>query len=80
MVSDGAKFFDKWWMAVFPGFAILMVVMAANFLGDTLRDGLDPKTGRGARMSREPLLDVGASRSASVRTTARAFTSPATCR
>ena len=46
MVSDGAKYFDKWWMAVFPGLAILMVVMAANFLGDTLRDGLDPKTGR----------------------------------
>ena len=46
MVADGAKYFDKWWMGVFPGLAILLVVMAANFLGDTLRDGLDPKTGR----------------------------------
>ena len=46
MVSEGAKYFDKWWMGVFPGLAILLVVMAANFLGDSLRDSLDPKTGR----------------------------------
>lgn len=44
MVSEGAKFFDKWWMSVFPGLAILLVVLSANFLGDTLRDALDPKT------------------------------------
>ncbi len=43
MVSEGAKYFDLWWMSVFPGLAILLVVLAANFLGDTLRDALDPR-------------------------------------
>jgi peptide/nickel transport system permease protein len=33
-------------MSVFPGLAILTVVLAANFLGDTLRDAFDPKTAK----------------------------------
>ena len=49
MVSEGAKYFDLWWMSVFPGLAILLVVLAANFLGDTLRDVLDPRAARGFR-------------------------------
>jgi len=49
MVSEGAKSFDKWWMSLFPGLAILLVVLAANFLGDTLRDALDPKSARAFR-------------------------------
>lgn len=32
-----------WWMAIFPGLAILITVMAFNMLGDGLRDALDPK-------------------------------------
>jgi peptide/nickel transport system permease protein len=44
MVSEGSKYFDLWWMSVFPGAAILLVVLAANFLGDTLRDALDPRS------------------------------------
>ena len=43
--------FDSWWMGVFPGLAILTVVMAFNFLGDALRDALDPRT-RGRRSGR----------------------------
>ncbi|MEM0934591.1 MAG: ABC transporter permease [Pseudomonadota bacterium] len=46
MVSEGAKYFDLWWMSVFPGLAILGVVLGANFLGDTLRDALDPLAAR----------------------------------
>jgi len=49
MVSEGAKYFDKWWMSLFPGLAILLVVLAANFLGDTLRDALDPKSSKDFR-------------------------------
>jgi peptide/nickel transport system permease protein len=49
MVSDGARNFDRWWLGVFPGLAILTVVMAFNFLGDTLRDALDPRTARALR-------------------------------
>ena len=42
MVADGVKFmpFD-WWMSVFPGLAILILVLALNLLGDGLRDMLD---------------------------------------
>ena len=32
-----------WWLAVFPGLAISVVVFAINFLGDALRDTLDPR-------------------------------------
>ncbi|XUL92986.1 ABC transporter permease [Streptomyces galilaeus] len=46
MVADGTQQFDKWWIGVFPGLAILTVVLAFNFLGDTLRDALDPGTAR----------------------------------
>ena len=33
---------DAWWLGVFPGLAILTVVLAFNFLGDAMRDVLDP--------------------------------------
>jgi peptide/nickel transport system permease protein len=46
MVADGARNFDRWWIGVFPGLAILSVVMAFNFLGDSLRDALDPRATR----------------------------------
>ena len=32
-----------WWMAVVPGAAIVVTVLAFNLLGDGLRDVLDPK-------------------------------------
>jgi peptide/nickel transport system permease protein len=44
MVSDAVLNFSAWWLGVFPGLAIVTVVMAFNFLGDTLRDALDPRT------------------------------------
>ncbi len=44
MVSDGRELIiSSWWVSLFPGLAILMVVMATNLLGDWLRDKLDPK-------------------------------------
>jgi peptide/nickel transport system permease protein len=48
MVSTGAQHFESWWMGVFPGLAIVSVVLAFNFLGDSLRDAFDPQsvTGR----------------------------------
>lgn len=43
MVSEGrAVLIDAWWLALFPGLAITLVVMAMNALGDWLRDALDP--------------------------------------
>ncbi|HSM58220.1 MAG TPA: ABC transporter permease [Candidatus Sulfomarinibacteraceae bacterium] len=44
MVSIGIQFFDQWWMWLFPGLAIASLVMAFNFIGDGLRDILDPRT------------------------------------
>lgn len=34
---------DSWWMATFPGLAIMIVVLALNLFGDGLRDILDPR-------------------------------------
>ncbi|WP_090481897.1 ABC transporter permease [Nakamurella panacisegetis] len=49
MVAAGAQNFDKWWIGLFPGLAILTVVLAFNFIGDSLRDALDPRTAKALR-------------------------------
>ncbi len=47
MVSEGRdQIFEIWWLALFPGLAITIVVMSMNFFGDWLRDYLDPKLRR----------------------------------
>jgi peptide/nickel transport system permease protein len=46
MVSEGVQNFNSWWIGLFPGLAILTVVLAFNFVGDALRDMLDPRTAR----------------------------------
>ncbi len=43
-VSSGVQYFSSWWIAVFPGLAIFSVVLAFNFLGDAMRDILDPRS------------------------------------
>ncbi len=43
-VNDGRHYInDAWWISFFPGVAILLVVMACNFLGDWMRDRFDPR-------------------------------------
>ncbi len=50
MVSDGRDYLmDAWWVATFPGFAIVLAVLAFNLVGDGLRDALDPRQSEGAR-------------------------------
>ncbi len=45
MISQGQAYaFQSPWMIVAPGVAILIVVLAFNFLGDGLRDAIDPHT------------------------------------
>jgi peptide/nickel transport system permease protein len=46
MVSEGRELIEQWWVAAFPGFAILTVVLGFNFLGDGIRDWLDPRSRR----------------------------------
>ncbi|GAB3463924.1 ABC transporter permease [Kineococcus endophyticus] len=44
MLSEGRGYIDlAWWIAVFPGLAIVLLVLAFNLLGDGLRDVLDPQ-------------------------------------
>jgi peptide/nickel transport system permease protein len=44
MVAEGKEvIIDVWWLSLFPGLAITIVVLAFNFIGDWLRDTLDPK-------------------------------------
>jgi peptide/nickel transport system permease protein len=44
MIFDSQGFVTMaWWMAVFPGAAIFVIVLAFNLIGDGLRDVLDPK-------------------------------------
>jgi peptide/nickel transport system permease protein len=45
MVSSGVDVMDQWWVATFPGLAILSLVFAFNLLGDSIRDALDPWVG-----------------------------------
>jgi peptide/nickel transport system permease protein len=47
MVSDGIAYFDQWWMSAFPGLAIFSAVVAFNFIGDSVRDALDPRLRNG---------------------------------
>jgi ABC-type microcin C transport system permease subunit YejE len=44
--AAGTQSFDQWWVSAFPGLAILTLVMAFNFIGDGVRDALDPRLRR----------------------------------
>jgi peptide/nickel transport system permease protein len=44
MITDGSRFFYQWWIAAGPGIPIYSVAPTANFVGDGIRDGLDPRT------------------------------------
>ncbi|MDR7426302.1 MAG: ABC transporter permease [Armatimonadota bacterium] len=47
MVAEGRGFIGQaWWVSTFPGLAIMTTVLGFNFLGDGLRDMLDPRTAR----------------------------------
>ncbi len=44
MIAEGRDYITSaWWVSLFPGLAILLVVLAFNLFGDWLRDTLDPK-------------------------------------
>jgi peptide/nickel transport system permease protein len=44
MVADGRELIvTAWWIAMFPGLAIMLTVLSMNLVGDWLRDHLDPK-------------------------------------
>jgi peptide/nickel transport system permease protein len=44
MVSDGRNYLDTaWWISLFPGICIALVVLSGNFIGDWMRDKMDPR-------------------------------------
>jgi peptide/nickel transport system permease protein len=44
ILADGRDFLRRaWWIATFPGVAIMVTVLGFNFMGDGLRDALDPR-------------------------------------
>ena len=53
LVSEGRSYLrTAWWLATFPGLAIMITAMGFNFLGDGVRDFFDPKRARKHRKSR----------------------------
>jgi peptide/nickel transport system permease protein len=51
MLADGREDMrDAWWIATFPGLAIMLVVLGFNFFGDALRNALDPKMYKAKRI------------------------------
>lgn len=48
MLDEGRNYITTgWWLALFPGVAILLLVLGINLVGDWLRDVLDPRVERG---------------------------------
>src|SRR5919108_315515 len=48
MLDEGRNYITTgWWLALFPGLAILLLVLGINLVGDWLRDVLDPRLERG---------------------------------
>ena len=43
MVAEGRELIQQWWISTFPGLAIFSVAIACNFIGDGLRDAIDPR-------------------------------------
>jgi ABC-type dipeptide/oligopeptide/nickel transport system permease subunit len=44
ILSDARLYIDfAWWLAFFPGLAILITIMSYNFVGEALRDAVDPR-------------------------------------
>jgi peptide/nickel transport system permease protein len=46
LVADAQSNPDQWWLTIFPGLTIVLIVLCVNFVGDGLRDALDPQQRR----------------------------------
>ena len=44
MVASGSTDLSRWWISIFPGLAILTIVLAFNLIGDAVRDWFDPRS------------------------------------
>jgi peptide/nickel transport system permease protein len=48
-IGNDFLFSGEWWITVFPGTALVLLVLSVNLLGDWLRDALNPRLRQGAR-------------------------------
>jgi len=47
LISSGVETMEEYpWLLIFPGLALTLSLFALNFLGDGLRDALDPRTAK----------------------------------
>jgi ABC-type dipeptide/oligopeptide/nickel transport system permease subunit len=46
LVANGQNYPNEWWLTIFPGLLIVLIVLCVNFVGDGLRDALDPQQRR----------------------------------
>jgi peptide/nickel transport system permease protein len=46
LIASGQNNPQKWWLTLFPGLTIVAIVLCINFIGDGLRDALDPQQRR----------------------------------
>jgi ABC-type dipeptide/oligopeptide/nickel transport system permease subunit len=46
LVAGGQQYPQKWWLSVLPGLVLVLIVVCVNFVGDGLRDALDPQQRR----------------------------------
>ena len=42
-IGDDFLFSGQWWVTIFPGLALVLMVLSINLLGDWLRDALNPR-------------------------------------
>jgi len=42
-IGNDYLFSGEWWITIFPGIALVLLVLAINLLGDWLRDALNPR-------------------------------------
>ncbi|MPV36755.1 ABC transporter permease [Georgenia subflava] len=53
LISDGqGSMLTQWWLVFMPGLTIVILSLSVNFVGDGLRDALDPSSGGGKRRKR----------------------------
>jgi ABC-type dipeptide/oligopeptide/nickel transport system permease subunit len=46
LVAGGQQYPQKWWLTVLPGLVLVVIIVCVNFVGDGLRDALDPQQRR----------------------------------
>lgn len=60
LLLDGKNvIFNAWWMTVFPGVCIILMILGLNLLGDGLRDFLDPKTKKKRHVKKNKKTSIG---------------------